>query len=192
MNTTLGVIVAVVLVLVVIGVLWYVSQQRQRQHRTEELKSNFGPEYDRAVDQYGESREAEKELLARKERVEQLHIKELSGEQSTRFAREWHEVQTRFVDNPEGAIADADRLVTEVMQVRGYPMGDFEQRAADVSVDHPNVVEHYRAAHDIAGKSARGDAETEDLRQAMVHYRSLFQDLIETREPVEARNDHAA
>jgi hypothetical protein len=181
------ILVAAIVVAVLLGVIWTFTQQRR--HRSEELREKFGPEYERTVDQYGHKHDAEKELVERKERVEQLHIRSLSSEQQHRYARQWHEVQALFVDDPEQAIADADRLVTEVMQVRGYPMVEFEQRAADVSVDHPNVIEHYRAAHAIAGRSARGEADTEDLRQAVVHYRALFDDLIDAKEE---RNEHAA
>jgi hypothetical protein len=126
--------------------------------------------------------EAERELRARAERVEQLHIRELPPEESARYAQEWRAVQAHFVDDPGQAIAEADRLIGEVMQARGYPLGDFSQRAADVSVDHPRVVEHYRAGHALAERSASGEATTEDQRQAMVHFRALFEELIETRE----------
>jgi hypothetical protein len=191
MDITLAlVVVVVVLVLAVAVAIWAIAQRRTR---SEELRAQFGPEYERTVNDYGTRTQAEKELTERKERVEQLNIRALSPAQSTSYAGQWHEVQAQFVDDPEQAIAEADRLVIEVMQTRGYPMVEFEQRAADVSVDHPQVVEHYRAAHTIAGRSARGETETEDLRQAMVHYRALFDDLIETT-PVqkEARHDHAA
>jgi FtsZ-interacting cell division protein ZipA len=191
MNTTLVVIGVIVLVVLVLGAIWF-SMQQKRRRETEELRERFGPEYERAVDTYGEKDDAEKELAARKERVERLHLRNLSGEQSTRYARQWRAVQAQFVDDPEQAIVEADRLVIEVMQTRGYPMVEFEQRAADVSVDHPHVVEHYRAAHATAGRSARGDASTEDLRQAMVHYRALFEDLIDARETMEVPNEHAA
>jgi antitoxin component HigA of HigAB toxin-antitoxin module len=191
MDSTLILLVVVVAVAIVAIAFWLTTVQRRRQ-RSHELKEQFGPEYERAVTAYGRQTEAEKELEQRKERVDQLHIRTLSNEQSTRYASQWHEVQAQFVDDPEQAIAEADRLVVEVMQARGYPMVEFEQRAADVSVDHPDVVEHYRAAHRIAGRSARGEAETEDLRQAMVHYRALFQELIETPTTKETRHDHAA
>jgi len=185
---------AIVVLAVVFGVVWFLVQQRRRRHETEELRELFGPEYDRTVDNYGEQKEAERELAARQERVQQLRIRPLSETQSSRYARQWREVQARFVDDPEQAIADGDRLVVEVMQTRGYPMVEFEQRAADVSVDHPHVVDHYRAAHDIAGRSARGETDTEDLRQAMVHYRALFEDLIDARTTTmtEVRKEHAA
>src|SRR5919108_2287118 len=179
MNSTLVLIGIIVLVVVVALIAWLVMrQQRQRA----ELRKQFGPEYERAVDAYGEPRKAEAELAARAERVEQLHIRSLSAEQSAHYAESWRSVQARFVDDPEHAIGEADRLITEVMQTRGYPMTDFEQRAADISVNHPRVVEHYRAAHAIAQHTERGEATTEDMRQAMVHFRTLFEDLIETPE----------
>jgi hypothetical protein len=180
MNVT-AIIVAVIVVLAVAAlVIWYFGQQR-RKH--EQLREQFGPEYDRAVETYGERHEAEEALSARAERVAALNIRPLSPEQSTRYAEEWRQVQTRFVDDPEHAIREADTLCSEVMQARGYPMGDFEQRAADISVDHAHVVEHYRAAHAVATAAEDGSASTEDLRQAMVHYRTLFEDLIESRQP---------
>jgi hypothetical protein len=181
MNVT-GIVVAVIVVVIVAALIawWFTREQRRREH----LREQFGPEYDHAVDTYGERDQAERALEARQERVAKLHIQPLSAEQSARYAEQWRQVQARFVDDPENAIHDADRLCGEVMSARGYPVGDFEQRAADVSVDHPNVVEHYRAAHAVAVDAERGSAPTEQLRQAMVHYRTLFEDLIETREPV--------
>jgi hypothetical protein len=173
-----------VVVVIVAALVWYTTQQRRRQ----ELRERFGPEYDHAVQQYGEPRRAEEALSARTERVAALHIHQLPSDQSARYAEAWRGVQSRFVDDPERAIAEADRLCTEVMQARGYPMGDFEQRAADISVDHPRVVENYRAAHVIAERAERGEAATEDLRQAMVHYRTLFEDLIEAREAARVEN----
>ncbi len=178
--------VAVIVILIVIAIaIWLYTRQR----RTEQLVEQFGPEYGRAVNEYGSRDRAEHELEARTERVEQLHIRPLSAAERGRFANEWRDVQSRFVDSPERAVADADRLITEAMQARGYPMGDFEQRAADISVEHPQVVEHYRAGHVLAAQSARGDASTEDLRQAMVHYRALFEEILGT--PEAARREAA-
>jgi hypothetical protein len=173
-----GVVIAVVIILVVVAIaMWYFTNQRRRRAR---LREQFGSEYDRTVQQYGEPGEAEKALLARAERVAALHIHPLSADQSERYGEQWRQVQARFVDDPEGAIRDADHLCNDVMRERGYPMSDFEQRAADISVDHPDVVEHYRAAHAIATDEGAG---TEDMRQAMVHYRTLFEELIDAREP---------
>jgi FtsZ-interacting cell division protein ZipA len=178
MSTPLIVAIVIVVVAIVLIAVWFTNRQR----RTRELRDRFGPEYDRAVDQYGGAEKANEALAARAERVEQLNIRPLAPDQSARYAESWRAVQARFVDDPEHAIDEADALVADVMQTRGYPMGDFEQRAADISVDHPRVVEHYRAAHAIAQQTARGDASTEDMRQAMVHFRTLFQELIDTRE----------
>jgi len=174
MNPVVWLALAVVVVAVAVAAVWLSSRRRH----SDALRDTFGPEYDRTVRAHGERNEAERELEARAQRVEQLHIRALSDTESTHFAEEWRSVQSHFVDDPEVAIAEADDLVAEVMQTRGYPMGNFEQRAADVSVDHPNVVENYRAAHAIASRSAQGNTPTEDLRQAMVHYRALFDELI--------------
>src|SRR5205085_7778008 len=137
----------------------------------------------RAVNQYGDQRKAEAELAAREKRVRKLEIRALASEEQRRFAGAWQKTQARFVDEPSQAVRDADGLVKEVMQARGYPVGDFEQRVSDVSVDHPNVVTNYRAAHDIAARNDSGNATTEDLRQALMHYRSLFEELLETAQP---------
>lgn len=171
--------VLLIALVIVIGVaIWLYTQKK----KTEQLRGSFGPEYDRAVHESGDRRKAEAELAARKERVEALRIRSLEPRERDAFAERWRSAQAQFVDDPNGAIKEADRLVGEVMQARGYPVGDFEQRAADVSVDHPGMVEHYRAAHAIAQRNERGDAGTEDLRQAMVHYRALFEDLLEAGE----------
>jgi hypothetical protein len=177
MEQTVWIVLIVVLAVAAAAVL-YIQQQRSRQ-----LRARFGPEYDRSVRLEGSRRRAEAELARREERVSHLDIQPLVPEDRTRFAQEWRAVQALFVDDPPRAIAEADRLVTEVMRVRGYPVTDFEQRAADISVDHPRVVENYRAAFAIARESDRGQASTEDLRQAMVHYRELCEDLLES-EPV--------
>ena len=180
MNVTVVVLVVLVVVVFAAIVVWSFTRQ---QRRRAELRHQFGPEYDHAVEAYGSSGRAEDVLEQRAERVAALNIRPLSAGESRTFGDRWHQVQTDFVDDPEGAIRRADALCGEVMQARGYPMGNFEQRAADISVDHPAVVEHYRAAHSLAQKAGRGDASTEDLRQAMVHYRTLFEDLIDAREP---------
>jgi len=182
MNMTAIVVAVVVIVVIAALLVWYFT--RQQRHR-EELRQQFGPEYEHAVDTYGDRGRAEQALAQRTERVAALHIHPLTGDESARFGDAWRQVQTDFVDDPENAIRRADSRCSEVMQARGYPKGDFEQRAADISVDHAEVVEHYRAAHALAQKAERGDASTEDLRQAMVHYRTLFEDLIqvETRQP---------
>jgi hypothetical protein len=177
------VIVLVIALIVVIGVAAWLYLQRQR---TAGLRESFGPEYDRARRDHPDQRSAERSLKERKERVEQLHIRALSSDERDQFAERWRSSQAQFVDDPAGATRVADQLVDEIMQTRGYPVGDFEQRAADVSVDHARVVEHYRAAHAIALRTDRGQADTgdtEDLRQAFVHYRALFDDLLEVEAP---------
>src|SRR5512143_1344147 len=167
----------VVIALIVIGVVaWFVWQKR----RQERLRGRYGPEFDHVVDETGSERKAASVLENREERVKELDIRRLSPEEADRFSTEWQRVQARFVDNPQLATAEADDLVGQLMVARGYPVSDFETRAADISVHHPLVVEHYRAAHDIAQRSARAEANTEDLRQAMIHYRALFDDLLET------------
>ena len=176
-----GIVVAVVL-LIAIGLAAWMFMQRRR---SEELRERFGPEYTRAVDELGDERRAEAELAAREKRVKQFDIRPLIPQEQERFAQAWRSTQARFVDEPTAAIKEADRLVADLMRTRGYPTGDFEQRAADVSVDHPAVVENYRAARNIAIANERREASTEDLRKAMVHYRALFADLLETSEPVE-------
>ena len=178
MNTTALVILALVVVVIAIGLFLLM-----RRRRSESLREQFGPEYKRAVDHYGDQSKAEAELAAREKRVRKLHIRALAPEERSRFADAWKKTQARFVDEPSKAIGEADGLVKELMQARGYPVGDFEQRAADISVDYPNVMTNYRAGRDIALRNNSGKATTEDLRQAMVHYRSLFQELLETAEP---------
>jgi uncharacterized protein YneF (UPF0154 family) len=173
---TVTIIIIVVILLVLGGVLGFVFF---RQQRTKKLREQFGPEYDRAVRKIGGQDKAEAELEKRQKRIEQLEIHSLSSEEREQFSRRWKAAQARFVDDPAEAIGEADQLVMEVMETRGYPMGDFEQRAADISVDHPHVVRDYRAARKIALANERGEANTEDLRQAMVHYRSLFEELLD-------------
>lgn len=175
MNATLLVLVVLALLVVAIAAAWYMSRQR----RSEALRSKFGPEYDRTVDTTGDRREAEAELETRARRVEALHIRPLDATERDGFAERWRAVQGRFVDDPRAAVVEADDLIGQVMEARGYPVADFEQRAADVSVDHPQVVDHYRLAHGIAGRTDRLGPNTEELRQAMVHYRALFSDLLE-------------
>ena len=175
------VIVAIVLVALAALALYLLAERR----RTQDLRETFGGEYDRAVGEAGSRREAESELSSRRKRVEALEIRELTPDERTRFAGAWESAQADFVDDPKRAIATSDRLVSDVMQRRGYPVGDFERRAADVSVDHADVVDHYREAHAIAQAEARGQASTEDLRQAMIHYRALFDDLLGEAGPAE-------
>jgi len=174
-SQTLIVVASIVVAIVVIAVAWMYSQ-RQRRVR---LRERFGPEYDRVIHEAGAQAKAEAQLEERARRVDRLKIRPLSREQADSFAREWRQIQGRFVDDPNGAVADADRLVAQVMAARGYPLDDFDTRAADLSVDHPRVVENYRLARAIALRRERGEAQTEELRQAVVNYRTLFEDLLE-------------
>ena len=186
-----GIAIAIVAVVLVIAALaWWYSQRK----RSERLQEQFGPEYGRAIASTGDRRRAEAELAERQKRIKAFDIHPLTPPERANFADEWSTVQAHFVDDPRAAIAEADRLVGRVMRARGYPVGDFEQRAADISVDHPAVVENYRGARAIAERSDRGDASTEDLRQAMVHYRSLFADLLGEHddEHKEVRNERVA
>jgi hypothetical protein len=172
------IIIVAAAVLIVLAAAWVYTQSRRRR----ELADRFGPEYERTVEERGDRRGAERELAERERQREKLDIVPLSAESRDRYAESWRTVQTRFVDDPAGAAREADRLVTDVMRERGYPIDDFDQRAADISVDHPEVVQNYRAGHDLYLKEDRGEADTEDLRQAFVHYRALFDELLETRE----------
>lgn len=174
--TSTQVLVAVAAAVALVVVLAVFLAMRKRRSRA--LADRFGPEYDRALEATGEKAKAEAELEARTKRVEHLQIRSLNTTEHERYAGLWRTAQERFVDSPPAAVAEADQLVTEVMRVRGYPMSDFEQRAADVSVIHPHLVTNYRAAHAIAVNSAGQEASTEDLRQAMVHYRALFEELL--------------
>ena len=184
MPTWAWIVIAVAAVVVVALVVW--SAVRARRTRT--LQEGFGPEYDRTVAEAPSKREAEAELAERRKRHEELDIRPLSPEARAGYADSWRATQARFVDDPGGAIAEADLLIQRVMRERGYPVEDFEQRATDVSVDHPEVVNNYRAAHAISIAHERERASTEDLRVAMVHYRSLFDELLESREPAGAEN----
>jgi nitrogen fixation-related uncharacterized protein len=183
-NTTAIVILAVVVavILITLGLIVLLWLRRSRR-----LREQFGPEYKHAVRHYGDARKAETELAAREKRVRQLEIRPLTNEEQSRFAEGWRRTQARFVDEPSKAVDEADGLIKEVMQTRGYPVGDFDQRAADISVDHPNVVTNYRAGREIAARNKSGKATTEDLRQAMMHYRSLFEELMEVAEPVTSK-----
>jgi hypothetical protein len=172
-NNSLIIIAVIVGVLVILGLV--VAGLR---YRTERLRSRFGPEYIRAVEDAGGQRQAETALQARAARVRKYDLKPLSADDRARFAGDWRRVQARFVDDPAGAAKSADSLLGEAMTARGYPMADIDQRLEDLSVDHGDAVQNYRLARDIVGKHARGDAGTEDMRQAMIHYRTLFEDLL--------------
>jgi type VI protein secretion system component VasK len=169
------VLIVVAAVVVLAAVVWRALAMR----RTRTLQDRFGPEYNRTLESSESKRDAESELRARAERREQLDIHPLTTAARDRYVDEWQRVQALFVDDPQGAVHDGDMLIQSVMRDRGYPVDDFEQRSADVSVDHPRVVENYRQGHRLANAAARGDGTTEDLRQAMRHYRALFEELVD-------------
>jgi len=166
---------AVIVIIVVLAWLY----ARKRRGTTQDLRQKFGPEYDRAVLKHGSERKAQSKLEDREKRVEKLNIRDLDSTEHERFSKRWESVQSRFVDSPKGAVTEADDLISSVMKARGYPVSDFAQRAADISVDHPRVVENYRSAHEIALRVGKEAATTEDLRTAMIHYRSLFEELVQ-------------
>ena len=180
-------LIALVVIVVLVAVVAIVLYERKRKNTTLGLKNRFGPEYDRAVKQHGSERKAEAKLADRETRVDLLKIRDLDMVERERYLTEWQTVQSRFVDYPKGAVTEADELVSSLMQTRGYPVADFDQRAADVSVDHPRVVENYRSAHAIALRLGRGEANTEELRTAMIHYRSLFDELAQVQTPADQR-----
>ena len=169
-------IVLIIVVLVIIAAIVYGVQAARRK----KLQSTFGPEYDRVVADTGNRTEAEKELREREKRHAELELKELSPESQQRYRAAWEEVQIQFVDNPSEAVGTADELVTRLITERGYPTAEYDERLADLSVEHANTLEHYREAHEISERNAAGEASTEDLRLALVHYRALFADLLGT------------
>ena len=169
--------IAALVLIAIAGLVVAVSAGRRR--RTARLKQQFGPEYERTVADAGDQQAAEKELVARERKRNKLDIRPLTGDALQAYTHRWRQVQTAFVDNPSSALDDADRLLTEVMRERGYPIDDFDRQAADISVDHPTVVENYRAAHTIHLSDQNGDAGTEKQRQAFVHYRALFDKLLD-------------
>jgi hypothetical protein len=180
------IVAALVFVLVVgIAIAWYVQR---RKARTLAFRNRFGSEYDRAVVTHGSPREAEAKLAARETRVDTLEIRDLGVTERERFVTEWCTVQSRFVDHPKSAVTEADDLVNALLEARGYPQSSFEQRAADVSVHYPRVMENYRLAHGIAVRLGRVEATTEELRNAMIQYRAIFDELVQDRKPAEARS----
>jgi hypothetical protein len=174
------IVIAIAAVVVLAAIAWSAYNGRRRKG----LQDRFGSEYDRTVADAPSRREAESDLTERQKRRDELEIRPLEQSVRDRYASEWHNTQAKFVDDPEGAVGDADRLIQQVMRERGYPVEDFDQRANDLSVDHPEVISNYRAAHGISIANERGSASTEDLRTAMVHFRALFEELLET-EPAE-------
>jgi hypothetical protein len=171
-------VVAIAVTILVIVALAVWVYMRRRRSTSAGLRQKFGTEYDRAVVTHGSERKAEAQLADREKRIEKLNIRDLDATEYERFSKQWQSVQSRFVDSPKGAVAEADDLVSSVMKTRGYPVAEFDQRAADISVDHPRVVENYRSAHEIALRVGKDAATTEDLRTAMIHYRSLFDELV--------------
>jgi hypothetical protein len=178
MNTISASWIAFAVILIIallVAAFWSLSRRKEQTLR---LQQRFGPEYDRAIDELGGRPQAESELKAREKRIEQLSITALAPAEATKFRQAWSAMQSRFVDNPKGVVVQADLLVRELMQKRGYSTGDFERQAADLSVDHSAVVETYRVAQAIAIRDQRGEANTEELRMAVVHYRALFDELL--------------
>jgi hypothetical protein len=184
MDPKLIMVAAVGIVVIAVLALVYV---RNRRSTTANLRQKFGPEYERAVREHGSERKAEAKLSDREKRIEKLDIRDLDPMEHERFSKSWESVQAGFVDSPKGAVAKADDLVSSLMKTRGYPVSDFEQRAADISVAYPLVVENYRSAHEIALRVGKDAATTEDLRTAMIHYRSLFQELVQLPTSVERK-----
>ncbi len=176
MDTWVWIVIAAAAALAVLAVVWSAA----RAKRSGALKDTFGREYDRTVEQAGDRREAERELRERQRQHDELELKPLSAASRVRYVRRWQSTQTRFVDDPKGAVAEADTLVQQVMKERGYPTDDFDRRVADISVEHPELVEKYRTAQGIAQASERNEASTEDLRHSVRHYRALFGVLLET------------
>jgi len=180
LDTRTWIILAAALALASVVIGAWIFYRKKQSHK---LQERFGPEYGRTVDEYGSRSKGESELKARERRVERLEILSLAPSEAARFSEAWHTLQGRFVDNPKGVVVQAEQLVRELMEKRGYPMGDFERRAGDISVAHPDVVANYRLAQAIAVRDQRGSADTEELRKAVVHYRALFDELLEVREP---------
>jgi LPXTG-motif cell wall-anchored protein len=182
MDTNLFVILGILLLLAIAA-----GALLMRRRRSDHLADRFGPEYERTVERMGSRGKAEADLAAREKRVHKLEIVPLAPQEAQRFRTEWQTLQSRFVDSPRAAMTEADLLVRDLMTRRGYPVSDFETRAADISVDHPHVVDHYRAAHEVSLRHLRGQADTEAMRQALVHYRALFSELLEVQPEPAAR-----
>ena len=180
LDTQSWIILAAVVALGLVAIGAWLYTRRKQSHR---LQEHFGPEYNRTVNELGSRTKGESELKAREKRVERLEILALAPSEAARFTEAWRALQSRFVDNPKGVVVQAEQLVRELMEKRGYPMGDFERRAGDISVDHPDVVANYRSAQAIALRDQKGTADTEELRKAVVHYRALFDELLQVREP---------
>jgi hypothetical protein len=180
-------LIIVVVAAVAVAAAWFFFQEK----RSSKLRARFGPEYDRVVRETGNRRNAEALLARREKRVERFDIRALSESEREHFTERWRSVQATFVDEPRIALESADELLDEVLKARGYPVGDFEERSADISVAHPHVVQNYRAAHEILAKDGTAEVSTEELRRALVYYRELFEELLEIQEPaiMEARHE---
>ena len=189
MDPKLIVLAGAVLVIIVVAIGLYL---RKRRNTTANLRQKFGPEYERAVLAHGSERKAKAKLADRQDRVEKLNLRELDPLERERFSKQWVSIQSRFVDSPKGAVAEADDLVSSLMKTRGYPVSDFDQRAADISVDHPQIVENYRSAHGIHLSQQDGDVSTEQQREAFVHYRALFEKLLESTTENDASQEASA
>ena len=183
MDAWMWIVLAVAVIVVIVAIAWMAKSR----HRTSELRDTFGSEYDRTVEGADDRRDAERELLERQRRRDELDIRPLTVAARDRYASSWAQTQARFVDDPASALRDADGLVVEVMRERGYPVDRFDDRSDTVSVDHPDVVQHYRAGHRLAELARDGGASTEDMRQALVHYRAMFDELLEDPSDREAR-----
>jgi len=175
MDPRITAVIVIAAIIIILALVWVATRRR----RTEALRRHFGPEYDRIARERG-TRRANAILAERERRVEKFPLRRLSPSEREHFISRWQGIQANFVDDPAGAVTDADLLVGRLMEACGYPLGAFEQRAADISVDHPHVVNNYRVAHEIALRHRRGEATTEDLRNSVIYYRSLFDDLLET------------
>ena len=180
-NPTFVVILVVLACVIVIGITAYLIQSRKN---TAELRKRFGSEYERAVIEHGSQHKAESRLAAREARVDKLKIRDLGASQRERFVTDWHVIESRFLDHPKGAVTEADELVSSLLQARGYPVAGFEQSAEDVSVNYPRMMEYYRSAHAIAVRPGKAEASTEELRSAMIDYRTLFDELVQVQSPV--------
>ncbi|MEY4582100.1 MAG: hypothetical protein RL701_6803 [Pseudomonadota bacterium] len=189
LTTNQLIVIAAAIVLVAAAIAVFASRRSRQRHAG--LKDRFGPEYDREVEKHGNVARAERELIARQKRVEERHLKPLAEADRARFSADWRVVQARFVDDPSSAVSAAHDLIKAVMLARGYDIEDYDTRVADLSVGHANVVQHYRAARGLADANREGRANTEELRQAVVHYRALFADLLEQPTPVNGRLQEA-
>jgi hypothetical protein len=175
------------LAVVILAIILVIAALAHKRNTSTRLRTKFGPEYDRAVLEHGSERKAEAILADRETRVSKLKLRELGATQRERYIADWNIVQSRFVDHPKGAVIEADELVTSLLRARGYPASGFEQGAEDISVDYPGMAESYRSAHAVATLSARGEVSTEELRTAMIHYRTLFDELVKADVTVESR-----